>query len=280
MKNRCLISLMILTMLLCGCNDSPIPSSTNTIEPGTSTDEIEHLYSVDIPTIAHRGYAIKEVENTADAFIEAGKRNFIGIETDIYFTKDGWIVCNHNNMVDGMKKTIDQCTYDEIMAVDLSRTYDKEVHVCTFNEYLRICKQYNKVPVIEFKTTPSVNSCERVIDVINYEYGDVNNVVFISFGRQILRQMQNLAKVNDYKYKIYRLSQNDSQVQEAIEDKMGINHQWDLLNDDIVKKAKDNNLDLLAWTLNDDSKIKSMIDMGVKYVTTDILECDPKYINK
>lgn len=31
----------------------------------------ERLYSVDIPTIAHRGYAKNEVENTLGAFIEA-----------------------------------------------------------------------------------------------------------------------------------------------------------------------------------------------------------------
>lgn len=288
MKKRVLIFMLAL-FSLAGCGSNPTPTTdsskgtpeTTTVLPTTTetstSSEIQHFYSVDIPTIAHRGYAVNEVENTADAFIEAGKRNFIGIETDIYFTKDGWIVCNHNNKVNGMDKNISECTYEEIMQVNLSTTWDKDVFVCTFNEYLRICKEYKKIPVIEFKTTPSMNNCEIVLEVINKEYGDIDNVIFISFGRKILQQMQTLATANDYHYKIFRLTQSDAQVNEAVEDHMGINHQWDLLTEDIVKKAKDNSLELAVWTLNEETRVQTMIDMGVDYITTDFIECDPKY---
>ena len=279
MKKRFLF-LMVMSMLLTSCGSNSETTTTNTDSNTETTSEIQHLYSVDIPTIAHRGYAINEVENTAGAFIEAGKRNFIGIETDIYFTKDGWIVCNHNNNVKGMTKPISDCTYEEIMQVNLSTSWDKDVYICTFNEYLRICKEYNKIPVIEFKTTPSLFNCEFVLDVIKNEYGDVNKVMFISFGRKILQQMQRLATENSYTYKILRLTQSDSAVDEAVADKMGINHQWDLLNDSIISKAKENKLDLAVWTLNDDKKVQNMIDSGVDYVTTDYIECDPKYVNK
>lgn len=288
MKKRVLIFMLAL-FSLAGCGSNPTPTTdsskgtpeTTTVLPTTTetstSSGIQHFYSVDIPTIAHRGYAVNEVENTADAFIEAGKRNFIGIETDIYFTKDGWIVCNHNNKVNGMDKNISDCTYEEIMQVNLSTTWDKDVYVCTFNEYLKICKEYKKIPVIEFKTTPSMNNCEIVLEVINKEYGDIDNVIFISFGRKILQQMKTLATANDYHYKIFRLTQSDAQVNEAVEDHMGINHQWDLLTEDIVKKAKDNSLELAVWTLNEETRVQTMIDMGVDYITTDFIECDPKY---
>lgn len=278
MKKKIFLCLSLLLSLV-SCNSNP-PVSSEIPSSSSTTSEITHEYAVDIPTIAHRGYAVNEVENTAGAFIEAGKRNFIGIETDIYFTKDGWIVCNHNNKVNGMDKNISECTYEEIMQVNLSPTYDKDVFVCTFNEYLRICAQYNKIPVIEFKTTPSLNNCEVVLDVISKEYGDVNNVIFISFGRKILQQMQKLADMYEYSYQLFRLTQDDNAVAEAIEDKMGVNHQYNILSEENIKKAKDAGLPVAAWTVNDEKWVKQLIQMGVDYVTTDYIECDEKYIVK
>ena len=67
-----------------------------------SKDELDILppqYGVNIPMIAHKGYHVKEVENTYDAFVEAGKRSFYGIETDIYMTKDSYWICNHDNNI-------------------------------------------------------------------------------------------------------------------------------------------------------------------------------------
>lgn len=269
--------LLLSSLLLSSCGPNHLTSESNSSSNTTTTESIEHLYSVDVPTIAHRGYAINEIENTADAFIEAGKRNFIGIETDIYFTKDNWVVCNHDNKIRGMNKNIDECTLSEIMEVDLSLKGDKEVHVCTFNEYLQICAEYNKIPVIEFKTTPAENRIEFIIDLIKQEYGDINNVMFISFGRLILQRMQKLAKLNDYKYEIYRLTQSDSAIDEAIEDNMNIDHQWDILTDEQIKKVKEANLKVTAWTCNDEKAIPSLIERGVEIITTDYIECDPKY---
>ena len=269
--------LLLSSLLLSSCGPNHLTSESNSSSNTTTTESIEHLYSVDVPTIAHRGYAINEVENTAGAFIEAGKRNFIGIETDIYFTKDNWIVCNHDNKIRGMNKNIDQCTLDEIMEVDLSLKGDKEIHVCTFNEYLQICAEYNKIPVIEFKTTPAENRIEFVIDLIKQEYGNINNVMFISFGRLILQRIQKFAKLNDYKYDIYRLTQSDSAIDEAIEDNMNISHQWDILTDEQIKKVKDANLKVAVWTCNDEKAVPNLIERGIEIITTDYIECDPKY---
>lgn len=238
----------------------------------------EHLYSVDIPTIAHRGYAKNEVENTLGAFIEAGKRNFIGIETDIYFTKDGYIICNHNTNVKDMEKNIVDCTYDEIMKVNLSNDPQKEVHVCLFKDYLITCKKYQKTPIIEFKMTPDMEGCEEVLDMIKEYYGNVNHVVFISFGREVLQQMKTLKEKYGYTYGICRLTQYVEQVKEALEDEMGIDQQYNLLTLEMVKMMKEHHHPIIVWTVNDIKEVEKMKKMGVDSITTDFIDCDPKYV--
>ncbi len=45
---------------------------------------------------AHRGNAIKEAENTMDAFQSAIELNADGIELDIHKTRDGKIIVTHD----------------------------------------------------------------------------------------------------------------------------------------------------------------------------------------
>ena len=65
--------------------------------------------------IAHRGYHVKYYENTKEAFIEASKGNFYGIETDIHLTKDGvWVTHHNDDVISGGKSyIITEHTLDE-----------------------------------------------------------------------------------------------------------------------------------------------------------------------
>ncbi|MBP3700706.1 MAG: hypothetical protein J6I64_02335 [Lachnospiraceae bacterium] len=46
---------------------------------------------------AHRGYQPIGSENTLPGFIAAGQLGFTFIETDVWMTKDGHLVCIHEN---------------------------------------------------------------------------------------------------------------------------------------------------------------------------------------
>lgn len=246
-------------------------------------EDPEVRFSVDAPTIAHRGYHVTAIENTEEAFIEAGKRNFIGIETDIYWTKDGYIICNHNNNIKGMTESIDKYTYEEIMQVNLSDDPDNPVRVTTFQRYLEICKEYNKIPVIEFKTTPSVYNCEFAIRMIQTVYDDElapNNVLFISFGKQLCERMKKIATENNFTYSIYLLGSNERTVDEAIESGINVSLVHDIIDEDIGKKCKDAGIKLAAWTVNEEKYVERLMKCGVVTITSDVLECNPKYLQQ
>ena len=111
--------------------------------------------------IAHRGYAVEAPQNSIPAFVEAGKLGFWAIETDVHMTKDGVLVCNHNDSVDEMydgSGKIAEMTYRELAALRIKTekndaAYSRwELTIPTFREYLAICKAYGCLPFIETKT--------------------------------------------------------------------------------------------------------------------------------
>lgn len=120
--------------------------------------------------IAHRGYAVEAPQNSIPAFVEAGKLGFWAIETDVHMTKDGVLVCNHNDSVDEMydgNGKIAEMTYRELAALRIKTekndaAYSRwELTIPTFREYLAICKAYGCLPFIETKT----GAIEEVINL-------------------------------------------------------------------------------------------------------------------
>ena len=102
--------------------------------------------------IAHRGYHKDYFENTKEAFIAASKKDFYGIETDIHLTKDRVWITHHNDDVvsGGQHYFIKDLTLEEIMALPLDNNQDhKDAKVCLFTDYLQICKESGKRPIIE-----------------------------------------------------------------------------------------------------------------------------------
>ena len=125
MKRLGLMCAAILSLVSCSTakpetstlTSSNSSSNSSEIISSSSSSENKSYFSVDIPTIAHRGYHTTEIENTEGAFLAAAQRNFVGIETDIYWTKDGYIICNHDTSVNyyGKLTPIKDLTYQEII---------------------------------------------------------------------------------------------------------------------------------------------------------------------
>lgn len=79
---------------------------------------------------------------------------------------------------------------------------------------------------------------------------------------------------------MFRLTQSDTAIDEAIEDKMNVSSKWGILNEEKVAKIKEAGLEVAAWTSNNVKNINKLKEIGVEIVTTDYIECDPKCITK
>ena len=103
--------------------------------------------------IAHRGYAVQLPQNSLSAFRRAGELGFWAIETDVHATRDGVLVCCHNDTVDGQYSgsgKIADFTWEELSR--LRRLQAPQERMPLFSEYLEICRASGSLPFIEIKT--------------------------------------------------------------------------------------------------------------------------------
>ena len=145
-------------------------------------------------TVAHRGVSGLETENTCAAFIAAGNRTYWGVETDVWRTADGRFILNHDGnlkRIAGEDLTVEQVSYDVLRAAVL---YDKDgvkrgdLHLASVDEYVRICKKYGKICVLELKSNFTDEEIARLCGLIK-ELDYLHGVTFIAFN------IENLIKV-------------------------------------------------------------------------------------
>lgn len=226
--------------------------------------------------IAHRGLSGFEKENTMAAFICAGNHSYYGIECDIHPTTDGKFVVVHDSnleRVSGTDMIVENESYDKIKEVMLYGVNDTINHVHLrvplLVEYLECCKKYNKVCVIEFKFLFSEQNIKKVIDIIkSYDYLD--NCVFISF---IFENLVCLKNINpSFKLQYLMSSWDEEKINNCIKYQMDLDILYTEVTKERVKFMHDNNLKVNVWTVNTIESGESLVEAGVDFITTNILE--------
>ena len=111
--------------------------------------------------VAHRGASHDAPENTLPAFLEAWRQRADAIEGDFHLTKDGKIVCIHDEdtrAVAGVKKVIKTSTWQELQELDVGRWHDAKwngTRIPTIDAVLSTVPR-NKRILIEVKCGPEI----------------------------------------------------------------------------------------------------------------------------
>lgn len=228
--------------------------------------------------IAHRGFRALEPENTLPAFESAGKNGFWGNECDIYRTKDGiWVVQHDRNTARMMNtsKNIEKCTLDQLYKYRTDNginidSYD-DLKICTLEEYLKVCKKYDMTAVIEFKGDHNQQHYDEVVDMVaKYNVP----VIYISFHFENLEVLRKLTDA-PVMYLVHEVEDDDIELAQTIEN-CGIDfdgNKDDNLDDinEVVKEIKDAGLEAGVWTIDDLDIMKKYVDLGVDYITTNAI---------
>ena len=216
--------------------------------------------------IAHRGLSSQYAENTEAAFLAAAKSPFFyGIETDVYFTTDDVAVCAHddNAFQDGSVR-ITESIYAEIENLPLKESsYGfSGSEICTFVAYLSICRQYDKVAVIELKQ-PSIDSeqIKTLIKLAKYYCDD--RFVLISFSSQQVK----MAEQTDASVVTQHLSGNSSTGRMSLLQGYNVSLSKGAVNAALIRSAHRKGREVGVWTVNTIEEISRLAALGVDYVT-------------
>lgn len=231
-----------------------------------------------ISLVAHRGFRSVAPENTAPAFEETGKAGFWGAECDIYRSKDGvWVVQHDVNTYRMMDKTasIEKKTYDELMQFNYDNGTNiddyQNLKICTFEQYLEICAKYGMTAVVEFKGNHNIEHYDEVIELVD-KYGV--ETIFISFQFEDLEALRKLTDADLY-YLVQEIKPEDIELAKTLEN-CGIDfngNKEENYETDIIQQCKDAGLKLGAWTINDTAVLDKLVDeYGITVITTDAIK--------
>lgn len=226
--------------------------------------------------IAHRGVSELERENTSLAFVAAGNRSYFGIETDIHCTADGNFIIIHDDTttrVTGIEKTVEETDFAtlrsmKIMDLDGSTTRE-DLRMPTLEEYIGICKKYEKVAVLELKNHMQQSDINRIMDIIGtMEYLD--NTIFISFDFENLVYVRNINPDQTVQFLFSEFT--DKIIADVKEHKFDVDVFYKALTQEIVNALHADGIKINCWTVNAKESADRLVGWGVDFITTNILE--------
>ena len=236
--------------------------------------------SGNVKMIAHRGLSGIEKENTNTAFVAAANRSYFGIETDVHVTKDGKFVIIHDettNRITGGKHNLnveenDYSAVENIILPDLDgTTARKDIKIPLLEEYIRICKKYGKVCVLEVKNRFAKNDLKNLIDEIT-ALSYLDKVIFISFDLENCLNLRDRLPENGIQWLAMGVRENDSVIETLCKHRIDIDIYYKSLNAGLVGFLHSKGIKINCWTCDDKNEEEELVKLGVDFITTDILE--------
>lgn len=225
----------------------------------------------EIKLTAHRGFSGVAPENTIVAFEKAAEYNFFAAECDVHLTKDGvWVIYHDDNifrLTNGYKNIAD-ATYDELQEYVIDNGVNVEQYpnqkIPTLEEFLVVCKDMKIVPQIEIKN----GSKDKLLEILNLldKYDLRKQAIIISFNIEAIKTIRELDEKIEIWYLVEEIT--DTEINECVNSNFALAFNHKKNDEEIIKKAKNKNIKLCAWTVDELEKIEKLYDMGVKYITT------------
>ena len=219
--------------------------------------------------VAHRG-AWKQAdlpENSIASLKEAIRLGCMGSEFDVQLTKDDSLVVNHDPVFSG--DTIEKSTYRQLLRSALKNGE----HLPTLYGYLSVLlanQSHHTTAVLEIK--PSVVSKQRSIQTANaavamvQKFNALEKTTFISFDYEVLKEILRQAPGAVTQY----LNGDKTPEQLKADGIRGADYHYSVFqrHPQWIRQARQNNIMLNAWTVNDTATIDWLLASQFDAITT------------
>ncbi len=223
--------------------------------------------------IAHRGASYLAPENTVAAAKLAWELGADAVEVDIYLSKDNRVMVIHD------KNTKRTCSGKKNLVIEdspsmLLRDLDagewkgdefKGEQIPFLKEIIETVPT-GKTLVVEIKyrgeILPALKRCIEKSE-------KAEQIIFICFDWKMILDTQKEFPDN----KCYWLSSSkqglSKKMKQAAENGLaGVNLKYSIIDEEVISMAKENNLEVLTWTVDDPEEAKRLTEIGVAGITT------------
>ena len=229
----------------------------------------------DTQVIAHRGLSGIELENTVPSFHLAGKLSYYGIETDVHKSADGKYVVIHDDTTARVSLAdfaVERTSSEVLRQVKLNSPYgsvSNDYYIPFLEEYIRICKQYGKIAILELKNRFEEADIIEIAELIKRE-GYLDRTTFISFDLSNLLSLRLNYPEQEAQFLTCRYS-NDL-ITTLTEYKLDLDIYFRELNGERINALHKKGIKVNCWTVNSKRAAERLAAWGVDYITTNILE--------
>lgn len=221
--------------------------------------------------IAHRGYTSAAPENSLASFMEAAKRHYWAIETDVHSTKDGVLVCCHNESLlhmYGIDVIIENTTYDELKSYrickgnNIEKLNDDMLRIPLFEEYLKICKNSGCIAFIETKG----NVVSQVVNMLK-SMKLTERAVLSSIQYNHILEARNISDI--FVHHIF--SDYEKMLEISKMGNGGLSYNYPNLDDvpcELIEQTHKNNVKVCLRAGDNQETVEKMIALGLDYIPT------------
>jgi glycerophosphoryl diester phosphodiesterase len=226
--------------------------------------------------VANNGLSGIETENTIFSFLAAANRSYFGISCEVSMSKDNkYIVTGCDSLLKYglLNLDIPSFSYNELKKFALvdrkTGNLNEFVFIPKFEDYLSICKAYNKFMFIKIKDTLEVDQILQIEDILK-QHDIIEEFSLIAENK---KHLQALKKVFPTNCLYYHARMVDDDTLDYCQ-KHGINLYLDhhKLKRDHIKDLHLVGLKVITGVVNDKETAEKMIKYDVDFLFTNILE--------
>lgn len=228
------------------------------------------------------GYEGNIYSNTEEAIRNSIDNGYKFIEVDMTLTSDDKLVCSHGwdkNTCEatGIEYTDGKApTYDEFMSWRIHGKYD----TIDASTVIEIMKEYPdllvEIDLKKFGRARTKRAVTQLVEAAEYDEQILDRILM-----QFTSETAYFAIKEIYDFKYYQYFTYKSRIADELEDVIkfckdnkivSIAVNYTVLTDDMIDRIKDNNLYLLAFTIDDEDLAQEFLDKGVDTICTNFIQ--------
>lgn len=226
------------------------------------------LRFADNVVVAHRGaHKVNNLpENSIASLQQAIKLKCTGSEFDVWLTADDSLVIHHDP--DYNKLVIEKTNFNELRKYPLSNGEP----LPSLREYLIAGKKDNNTTRLVLEIKPSkiskergIKAADKVIQLV-HELNCTNLMVYISFDYDIMKHIHTIEPKAITQY----LNGDIAPAALKADGISGADYHFSVFtkHPEWIAEAKKNNIQLNAWTVDDSTNMRLLLDSGFNFITT------------
>jgi glycerophosphoryl diester phosphodiesterase len=233
--------------------------------------------------VAHRGASHDAPENTLAAFQLAWEQNADGIEGDFYLTKDGHIVCIHDDTTKrtaGIDLAIANTTLDDLRQLDVGSWKDQKwagERIPTAEQVLKIVPKGKKI-YFEIKCGPEI--VPKLKQALAQSGLTDDQVVVISFRDAVIAEVERMMPELKTLW-LVAYSKNDEtgqwsptideiipKLQKCKADGLGTEANAEVVTAESVRQLRAGGFEFHTWTVDKPEIARHFVALGVDAIIT------------